>query len=68
MSEVFSTVQPILMLQLTDINGHPVVVNSENILYHHVLEESGTQITFIGGEVITVEEKLTVEWLRTNAG
>ena len=68
MSDVFSTVQPILMLQLTDINGDPVIVNSENILYHHVLEGGGTQITFIGGEIVTVEEKLTVEWLRTNAG
>tara|TARA_R100000808_G_C2139009_1_gene146992 strand:- start:861 stop:1064 length:204 start_codon:yes stop_codon:yes gene_type:complete len=66
MSNIFSTVQPILMLELTEPNGNTVIVNTENILYQHVSTGIGTTITFIGNEVLSVKEEITVQWLQEN--
>ena len=66
MSDVYSTSQPILMLELTDISDNLVVVNCENVLYHHVVTGTGTNLVMLGGDTITVKEELTAKWLRDN--
>ena len=66
MSDVYSTGQPILMLELTDLSDNSIVVNCENILYHHVMAGSGTNIVMVGGDTVTVKEELTAKWLRDN--
>tara|TARA_R110000751_G_scaffold17424_3_gene53990 strand:+ start:58 stop:261 length:204 start_codon:yes stop_codon:yes gene_type:complete len=66
MSDVYSTSQPILMLELTDISDNLVVVNCENVLYHHVITGTGTNLVMLGGDTITVKEELTAKWLRDN--
>ena len=61
MSDVYSTSQPILMLELTDISDNLVVVNCENVLYHHVITGTGTNLVMLGGDTITVKEELTAK-------
>ena len=54
------------MLELTDISDNLVVVNCENVLYHHVMTGTGTNLVMLGGDTITVKEELTAKWLRDN--